>query len=87
MLMKVYKVEAKDSSVERLQEFVGGVATGDNKIKIDRTFALNETVEAHRYMESNKATGKLVYHDRSFSLLNVILRHPAAPGLHVAWCC
>lgn len=60
MLMKVYKGEAKDLSVERLQEFVDGVATGDNKIKIDRTFALDEIVEAHSYMESNNATGKLV---------------------------
>ena len=66
MLMKVYKVEAKDSSVERLQEFVGSVATGDNKIKIDRTFALNETFEAHSYMESNKATGKLIIMTEAF---------------------
>ena len=64
--MKVYKVEAKDLSVERLQEFVDGVATGDNKIKIDRTFALDEIVEAHSYMESNKATGKLVIMTEAF---------------------
>lgn len=66
MLMKVYKVGAKDSSVERLQEFVGSVATGDNKIKIDRTFALNETVEAHRYMESNQATANLFIMTEAF---------------------
>ncbi len=53
-------------SVERLQEFVDGVATGDNKIKIDRTFALDEIVEAHSYMESNKATGKLVIMTEAF---------------------
>jgi len=66
MLMKVYKGEAKDLSVERLQEFVDGVATGDNKIKIDRTFALDEIVEAHSYMESNKAAGKLVIMTEAF---------------------
>ncbi|MEO8074259.1 MAG: zinc-binding alcohol dehydrogenase family protein [Acidobacteriota bacterium] len=58
--LTVYTGEAKDLSGELLQKFVDGVASGKNQIKIDRTFALDEIVEAHRYMESNKATGKLV---------------------------
>jgi len=58
--LTVYTGESKDLSVERLQEFVDSVASGENQIKIDRTFSLDEIVEAHRYMESNQASGKLV---------------------------
>lgn len=58
--LTVYTGEAKDLSAELLQEFVDGVASGKNQIKIDRTFSLNEIVEAHHYMESNQASGKLV---------------------------
>lgn len=58
--LTVYTGEAKDLSAGLLQEFVDGVASGKNQIKIDRTFAIDEIVEAHRYMESNQASGKLV---------------------------
>lgn len=58
--LTVYTGEAKNLSASLLQEFVDGVAIGKNQIKIDRTFTINEIVEAHRYMESNQASGKLV---------------------------
>lgn len=58
--LTVYMGEAKNLSRELLQEFVDGVANGKNQIKIDRTFTIDEIVEAHRYMESNQASGKLV---------------------------
>lgn len=58
--LTVYMGEASNLSVELLQEFVDGVANGKNQIKIDRTFTIDEIVEAHRYMEANLATGKLV---------------------------
>lgn len=58
--LTVYTGEAKDLSANLLQAFVDGVASGKNQIKIDRTFSLDEIVEAHRYMESNQASGKLV---------------------------
>ncbi len=58
--LTVYTGEARDLSANLLQEFVDGVASGKNHIKIDRTFTIDEIVEAHRYMESNQASGKLV---------------------------
>lgn len=58
--LTVYTGEAKDLSAGLLQEFVDSIASGKNQIKIDRTFTIDEIVEAHRYMESNQASGKLV---------------------------
>lgn len=58
--LTVYTGESKDLSAEKLQEFVNSVANGENQVKIDRTFKLEEIVEAHRYMESNSASGKLI---------------------------
>ena len=43
-----------------LQAFLEQVAAGAIKINIDRVFKLDEIVEAHTYMEANKAKGKLV---------------------------
>jgi NADPH2:quinone reductase len=43
--------------VERLIE---RVATGELKVVVDREFALSEAAEAHRYIESRKAFGRVV---------------------------
>jgi NADPH:quinone reductase-like Zn-dependent oxidoreductase len=43
-----------------LQEIVDGVAQGVYRANVDRVFRLDEIVEAHRYMEANRATGKVV---------------------------
>ncbi|GAA2137200.1 zinc-binding dehydrogenase [Actinomadura napierensis] len=43
-----------------LQRLVDGVADGTFRPNIDRVFALDEIADAHRYMEADKATGKLV---------------------------
>lgn len=45
---------------EALQHVVDGVASGRYPVTIDRTFSLEDIVAAHRYMEENQATGKLV---------------------------
>ena len=58
--LTVYTGEAKDLSAKLLQEFVDGVTNGSNQIKIDRIFTIDEIVQAHSYMESNQASGKLV---------------------------
>jgi NADPH:quinone reductase-like Zn-dependent oxidoreductase len=58
--LTVYTGGAEDLSSEHLQQFVDGVTAGRNRVNIDRVFRFNEIVEAHRYMESNQATGKLV---------------------------
>lgn len=43
-----------------LQEFIDQIERGELNIQIDRTFQLDEIVEAHATMENNKASGKLV---------------------------
>ncbi|HEU4323151.1 MAG TPA: zinc-binding alcohol dehydrogenase family protein [Roseiflexaceae bacterium] len=43
-----------------LQSILDGVDAGRYRVAIDRVFGLEELVEAHRYMESNQAAGKLV---------------------------
>ncbi|HEU5032095.1 MAG TPA: zinc-binding dehydrogenase [Spirillospora sp.] len=43
-----------------LQRLVDGVESGRFRPNIDRVFALDEIAGAHRYMEADEATGKLV---------------------------
>jgi NADPH:quinone reductase-like Zn-dependent oxidoreductase len=47
-------------SAKILQGIVDGVAAGRYHSNVDHVFALDEIVEAHRYMEANRATGKVV---------------------------
>ena len=42
------------------QEFIDLVAAGRIRLRIGKVFSLNEIVEAHRFMESNRADGKIV---------------------------
>lgn len=51
------------TSADALQHIVDGVAAGRYRVNVDRVFALDEIVAAHRYMEENRATGKLVVHN------------------------
>ena len=48
------------NSTQALQQIVDGVAAGRYRVSVDRVFHFNEIVEAHRYMEENRAKGKLV---------------------------
>jgi NADPH2:quinone reductase len=48
------------NSTQALQQIVDGVAAGRYRVSVDRVFHVNEIVEAHRYMEENRAKGKLV---------------------------
>jgi NADPH:quinone reductase-like Zn-dependent oxidoreductase len=43
-----------------LDELAGQIVKGTLKVLIGKTFKLEETVEAHRTMEENKASGKIV---------------------------
>jgi NADPH:quinone reductase-like Zn-dependent oxidoreductase len=45
---------------EVLQHIVESVEAGRYKVSIDHVFRFDEIVEAHRYMEENRAKGKLV---------------------------
>jgi len=47
-------------TTEQLQAYIDDVASERVPVAVDRTFSLDEIVEAHRYMEANKARGKLV---------------------------
>ncbi len=48
------------NSTQALQQIVDGVVAGRYRVSDDRVFHFNEIVEAHRYMEENRAKGKLV---------------------------
>jgi NADPH:quinone reductase-like Zn-dependent oxidoreductase len=49
-----------DSYGEIFQDIVSRVEDGRYRSILDRTFPLAEIAEAHRYMEANRATGKVV---------------------------
>ncbi|MCB0156254.1 MAG: zinc-binding dehydrogenase [Anaerolineae bacterium] len=55
-----YAGDAQHLDAARLQKFIADVAAGRQQLNLDRTFRLAEVPEAHRYMEGNQATGKLV---------------------------
>ena len=58
--LTVYMGDANNLEREQLQEFIDAVADGVIKPRIDSVYKLNQIVEAHAYMEANKAKGKLV---------------------------
>ncbi len=58
--LTVYMSESGTLTRESLQEFIDAIELGKMKVCIDRVFRLNEIEEAHQYMESNQAKGKLV---------------------------
>lgn len=49
-----------DTATPALQNYVTRVEQEQTSVKIDRVFQFDEIVEAHEYMESNQASGKLV---------------------------
>lgn len=55
-----YSGGSEDVTTPELQAYVNAVANGDAPANLDRTFTLGELQEAHRYMEANKARGKVV---------------------------
>lgn len=58
--LTVYMGESKNLSKELLQEFIKEVERENIRLNIDRVFRLEQVAEAHRYMEDNKAKGKVV---------------------------
>ena len=55
-----YMGDSENLSHEALQEFITRVEMGIIKLHIDKVFSMDEIVEAHQYMESNQAKGKIV---------------------------
>ena len=59
-----YAGEAADFMRTPLQEFVREIEAGRTQVQLGRVFRLEDIVEAHRSMEDNTASGKLVCHLR-----------------------
>jgi NADPH:quinone reductase-like Zn-dependent oxidoreductase len=55
-----YAGESEDFMQTPFRELLKQIAAGTLRIQLGRTFQLDEIVEAHRYMEENKAGGKIV---------------------------
>jgi NADPH:quinone reductase-like Zn-dependent oxidoreductase len=62
--VKLTTYGSSTSSAERstaaLQRIVDGVAAGRLRANLQRRFRFDQIVEAHRFMEENRASGKLV---------------------------
>ncbi len=58
--LTMYSGEASNLTVDALNEFLTAVESGEINPNIDRVFSLDQIVEAHEYMESNAAKGKLL---------------------------
>lgn len=57
----LFEIVKDPEKLERARKFIyEGLESGILKPVIDRTFPLEQIVEAHRYMESNKQQGKIV---------------------------
>lgn len=57
----LFEIVKQPESMARGKQFVyGGLASGALRPVIARTFPLDDIVEAHRYMESNRQVGKIV---------------------------
>jgi NADPH:quinone reductase len=62
--VKLTQFSAEDvtaaNSTEALQQIVDGVEASRYRLSLDTVFPFEQIVDAHRYMEENRATGKLV---------------------------
>jgi len=58
--LTAYSGDAADLPPEVLQSFLDDLASGRLTLPLHRAYAFEEIVEAHRAMEANDATGKLV---------------------------
>lgn len=54
-----YSSESLDGT-EPLSDLIKEVENGTIKVRIDKVFKLDEIVQAHEYLDSNKAVGKIV---------------------------
>jgi NADPH:quinone reductase-like Zn-dependent oxidoreductase len=55
-----YGGDASDLPRAVLQDALDAIAAGEVTVPISKTYSLDEIVQAHRDMEDNRATGKLV---------------------------
>jgi NADPH2:quinone reductase len=55
-----HHVLTREELLWRANEVLNAVASGTLKLRIDRTFALDQVADAHRALESRSTTGKLL---------------------------
>ena len=58
--LTTYAGDSEDFMRTPLDELAGQVAAGTLHVQVGKTFQLDEIAEAHRFMEENKAGGKIV---------------------------
>jgi NADPH:quinone reductase-like Zn-dependent oxidoreductase len=58
--LAAYGGDAGDLPAYVLQEFLDAVSKGEAVVPIDRTYAFDQVVDAHRHMEEGGAVGKIV---------------------------
>jgi len=58
--LTIYAGGSGDVTQAELQGFVDSIASGEIQVKIAKVFPLEEIVAAHRFMENNLGSGKLV---------------------------
>ena len=58
--LTVYMGEAGNLNKELLQDFIQAIEDERIKLNIDKIYGLDQIVEAHEYMESNQAKGKII---------------------------
>jgi NADPH2:quinone reductase len=51
---------ATDRVHDNIQQLIQDVADGNLQVVIDRTFPLKDAAEAHRYIESRQAVGRVL---------------------------
>lgn len=57
----MYEATLDDAKLAAAKAFVlDGVASGDLRPRVDRTFPFDQIIEAHRYLEDNAQVGKIV---------------------------
>ena len=56
-----FEITREDAVLNEAKAFINsGLASGELKPRIDRTFTLDEIQRAHRYPESNEQIGKVI---------------------------
>jgi NADPH2:quinone reductase len=50
----------REELLQRANDLFNWIAAGELKVRIDKTFPLAETAEAHRLLEARKTTGKVL---------------------------
>ena len=53
-------IATREELERRAGEMLGLIASGKLKLRIDKTFPLEEAGEAHRYLEGRKSRGKIL---------------------------